>query len=76
MILLSALKSGEVSDLWQQLELLSELGSDLRDVIGFSVEWLVAFNIGKSQLVSFDWSNNSGAMDVNMDGSVFEEIIF
>ena len=31
--------------------------------------WLVDFNIGKIQLVSFDRSNNTGAIDVKMDGS-------
>ena len=36
-------------------------------------KWLVDFNAGKTQLVSFDWSNNTGAIDVKMDGSVLEE---
>ena len=27
----------------------------------------------KTQLLSFDWSNNTGAVDVRMDGSVLEE---
>ena len=27
----------------------------------------------KTQLVSFDWSSNTGAIDVKMDGSVLEE---
>ena len=31
------------------------------------------FNAGKTQLVSFDWSKNTGAIDVKMDGSVLEE---
>ena len=31
------------------------------------------FNAGKTQLVSFDQCNNSGAIDVKMDGSVLEE---
>ena len=35
--------------------------------------WLVDFNAGKTQLVSFDRSNNNGSIDVNMDGSVLEE---
>ena len=34
---------------------------------------LVDFNAGKTQLVSFDRSNNTGAIDVKMDGSVFEQ---
>ena len=36
-------------------------------------KWLVDFNAGKTQLVSFDWSNNTGAIDVKRDGSVLEE---
>ena len=36
-------------------------------------EWLVNFNAGKTQLVSFDWSNNNGSTDAEMDGSVLEE---
>ena len=35
-------------------------------------KWLVDFIAGKTQLVSFDWSNNSGAIDVKMDGSFSE----
>ena len=34
---------------------------------------LVDFNAGKTQLVSFDRSNNTGAIDVKMDGSVLEQ---
>ena len=36
-------------------------------------KWLFDFNAGKTQLVSFDWSNNTGAIDVKMDGSVLKE---
>ena len=36
-------------------------------------KWLAHFNAGKTQLVSFDWSNNTDAIDVEMNGSVFEE---
>ena len=36
-------------------------------------KWLVNFNAGKTQLVSFDWSSNSGSIDVKMDRSVLEE---
>ena len=40
-------------------------------------KWFVDFSAGKTQLVWFDQSNNSGAIDVKMDGSVLEEkIIF
>ena len=37
------------------------------------MKWLVGFNAGKTQIVSFDRSNNTGATDVKMDGSVLEE---
>ena len=36
-------------------------------------KWLVDFNAGKTQLVLLDRSNNNGAIDVKMDGSVHEE---
>ena len=36
-------------------------------------KWLVDFNAGKTQLVSFDRSNNNGSIDVKMGGSVLEE---
>ena len=36
-------------------------------------KWHVEFNAGKTQLVLFDQSNNTGFIDVKMDGSVFEE---
>ena len=52
----------------------SELKSDLRDTVDWGKKWLVDFNSGKTQLVSFDWSNNNiGSIDVKMDGSVLEE---
>ena len=36
-------------------------------------KWLVDFNAGKTQLVSFDQSKNTGAIDVKTDGYVLEE---
>ena len=57
-------KCNQASDLWQQLELASELESDLRDTLNWGRKWLVDFNAGKTQLVSFDWSKNTGALDV------------
>ena len=41
----------------------SELESDLCDTEGWGRKWLVDFNAGKIQLVSFDRSNNTGAID-------------
>ena len=66
-------KCDGASDLWQQLELASELESDLRDTVEWGKKWLVDFNAGKTQLVSFDRSNNNGSIDLKMDGSVLEE---
>ena len=65
-------KCNQASDLWQQLELASELESDLRDTVDWGRKWLVDFNAGKTQLVSFDRSKNTGVVDVKMDGSVLE----
>ena len=36
-------------------------------------KWLVDFNAGKTKLVSFDQSNNTGSIDVKMNGSVLDE---
>ena len=36
-------------------------------------KWLVNFGAGKTQLVSFDRFNNTGAIDMKMEGSVLEE---
>ena len=36
-------------------------------------KWFVDFSAGKTQLVLFDWSNNTSAIDVKMDGSILEE---
>ena len=66
-------KCDQASDLWQQLELASELESDLRDTVDWGREWLVDFNAGKTHLVSSGRSKNTGAIDVKMDGSVLEE---
>ena len=36
------------------------------------MKWLFDFNAEKTQLISFDQSNNTGAIDVKMDESVCE----
>ena len=66
-------KCDQTSNLWQQLELASELESDIRDTVDWGKKWLVDFNAGKAKLVLFDRSNNNGCIDVKMDGSVLEE---
>ena len=66
-------KCDQASDLWQQLELASELESDLRDTVDWGKKWLVDFIAGKTQLVSFDQSIDNGSIDVKIYGSVLEE---
>ena len=66
-------KFDQASDLWQQLELTSELESGLQDTVDWGRKWLVDFNAGKTQLVLFDRSYNTGSIDVKIDGSVLEE---
>ena len=66
-------KCDRASDLWQQLELASKLEFDLQDTVDWGKKWLVDFNAGKTQLVLPDQSNNTGSIDVKMDGSVLEE---
>ena len=51
----------------------SELESDLRDTVDLGRKWFIDFNAGKTQLVLFDWYNNTGPIDVKMDGSILEE---
>ena len=51
----------------------SEIESDLRDAVDWGKKWLVEFNAGKTRLVSFDLSSNTGSIDLKTNGSVFEE---
>ena len=51
----------------------SALESDLRDTVDWGKKWLVDFNAVKIQLVSIDQSNDTGSIDVKMDGSALEE---
>ena len=48
----------QASDLWQHFELASEFESNLEDTVDWGKKWLLEFHAGKTQLVSFDWSNN------------------
>ena len=47
-ILLFYSKGDQASDLWQQLELVSELQSNLQDTVDWSRKWFVYFNGGKT----------------------------
>ena len=40
-------KCDQASDQWQQLELTSELESDLRETVNWGKKWLVVFSAGK-----------------------------
>ena len=60
-------KCDQASDLSQQFELASEIESVLWDTMDWGKKWLVDFNAGKTQVVSFDCSNNNGSIDVKMD---------
>ena len=66
-------KCDQASDPWQQFKLASELESDLGYTVDWGKKWLVDFNAEKTQLVSFDQSDNTGSVDVKMDGSFFVE---
>ena len=56
-----------------QQGLASERESDLGDTVDWGRKWLLDFNMGNTHLVLFDWSKNTGAIDVEIDGSVLEE---
>ena len=43
------------------------------ETLDWGKKWLADFNAGKTQLVSFDRSNNTGSIDLKMDGPVLEE---
>ena len=62
----------KASDQWLQLEMTSELEFDLRDIVDWGKKWLVTFNAGKTQLVSFD-NSKSASLDIRMGQSVLEE---
>ena len=47
--------------------------STFKDTMDRGRRLLGAFNIGKTQLVLFDYSNNCGKIDVEVDWSVLEE---
>ena len=66
-------KCDQASDLKQQLEMAAELESGVSDTMDWDRKWLVNFNSGKAQLISFDQSKNTSAIDKKMDGSVLEK---
>ena len=75
MMILLYSKCDQTSNPWLQLELASELESDLRDIVDWDRKWLDDFNAGKTQMVSFERINNIGAIDVKINGSILGEKI-
>ena len=73
MLMMLCSKCDQASDLWQQRKLAAEREYDLQDTVEWGGRWLVDFNAGKTQLLSFDQSNHAGAIDVKMDESVLKE---
>ena len=69
-------KCDQASDLWQQLELVSELESDQQYTVDWGRKWIVDFNARKTQLVSFDQCNSTGAIDVRMDVFLRKNYLF
>ena len=51
----------------------SKLESDLPNTVDWGKKWITDFSAGKTQLVSSDQSDNTGSIDVGMNGSVLEE---
>ena len=66
-------KCDQSSDLGQQVDLASEFESNQQDIFNKVRKLLVDFNDRKTQLVSVDQSNNTGVVDVKMNGSVVEK---
>ena len=74
MLLLSTLKYDQASDLWQQLELASELESHYKTLwTGAGCGSLISMLEQLNWFDQFDQSNNTGAISVKTDGSALEE---
>ena len=43
------------------------------ETLAWGRTWLVNFNAGKTQLISFGWSKNTDAINVKMNGYALEE---
>lgn len=51
----------------------SELESDLKGTVNWDRNWLADFTAGKTELLSFEGSNNCDAICVKMNGSNLDE---
>ena len=65
----------QASDMCRQLDLTRELESHRRKTVEWGGKQLVHFSPGKSQLVLFDRSNITGAIDVKMHVTVLETVL-
>ena len=52
---------------------LLKLNLKLRDTVDWGKKWLHDFNVEKTQMISFDRSNNTGTIDVKTNGFILEE---
>ena len=59
--------------LCQQLKLACELEFNLGNILDWATTWLVDFNAGKAQVVLFNSSNKSVAIDAKMVGLALDE---
>ena len=67
-------KCDQTSDLWQQLEVASELESNLPGTMDWIRKCLVDFSARRIQRTSFDKLNNSGAISVKIMGLFLKKI--
>ena len=61
-------RCGPTFGVWQQLELTSELESDLEDTLGLSRKRFVDSNMVETQLFPFNHSDNCSATNLKMKG--------
>ena len=73
MILLSILSVTRHLVYGNSLNWLLNLNLNYETLLDWGKKWFVDFNARKTQLVSFDHSNNNGSIDGKMYGSVLEE---
>ena len=74
-------KGNQASDLWQQPQLASDFNwliqvPDLWETVDWGKKWFVDFNAGKTKLVLFDQSSNTGSIDVKNGWVCWGKIIF
>ena len=76
LMIMHFLKCDQASDFRKQLELDSELEFDLCNTAHCGRKWLFNFSDGKTELASFDWSNNIVPLTWKWMGLVLKQIMF